>query len=219
MTPQKPASWPERVTSKELATIWKVSTARISQFVSQGKLKRGDDGKFNLQEALAFRSQAISDQHVNVFFQSYGNKHGSYPQKILEHINPEDVSDEEALDLTPKAVERPQDVMKAALERRGSLDLIKQREGEMKLAAMQRRADREAGVYIERNDVFRRCQEAGAEITGMLRTLEYDIPAVFADPATRKDVRRAIQQTVDRCLFTLKRKFGALGIELVDDEV
>ena len=76
-----------RVSAKQLAAIWLVTTERVGQLARAGKIHKGADGLFDLDEAVTFRRQQIGDHEVNTMLKSYGSRHGTVTRmKALDHL-------------------------------------------------------------------------------------------------------------------------------------
>lgn len=204
---------PKRVTASELSKIWNVTHARISQLATAGKIIKGGDGKFDLAACLAFRETQMSSQQINMLFQSYGNAHGTFEPKILDPYYDPDLDDEPA----PEAGST--NARDVAVTKLSELSQLKAEEARLRLRRAETKIRREDGELIERRDAYRTAVEAGAEISAQLRTLEHDLPVIFADHETRREVRRKVEQTIDRCLYTLTQKFAAMAQEEIEDEV
>lgn len=76
-----------RVSTKQLAEIWIVTPERVGQIARAGKIHKGQDGLFDLDAAMTFRKQQISDQEVNTLLKTYGSRHGTTTgMKVLDHL-------------------------------------------------------------------------------------------------------------------------------------
>lgn len=212
--------YPQRMSSSELAEVWKLTVQRVNQFVREGKIKKGSDGKIDRDEAFAFRASQLDANQARVLFQVYGNGSGPIPRKVGEHLtaSPYVDADDFLSDDPPVQVSDPQQAIIQATNKHSRLTELRAQEMEFKLQRQMRQEDLAAGKLIERKEVFRAGQHAAAEITNMLNGLEHEIAALFGDHDTRSEVRTKVGAVVDRCLFALGKKFDALAKGEADED-
>lgn len=201
---------PPRLSRKEVALVWKVTPVRVSQIVKSGRLSPDEDGLFDAEQVVAFRKAQIKQHEVNTLFKSY-NEHPL--PKILTHLDPED-DEIDPLDCTPSVpkAQSKADVVKEVSARMSVLSDLKAEEVRQRLARVNMKMQQEAGSLIERTEVQRVGIIVGQEIMNMLRALEVEIPARFADKETKAEVRQHIARVVERCQHTIHSRLQSINI-------
>lgn len=217
---RKDAMYPPRMTIRELADVWKLGDERVRQFIKEGRLLRGPDGKVDREEAFAFRASALDANQSRALFQTYGNANGSIPSKFIEHMQADrELTADEVIGIEPeRSAPTPQEAMTDAVKKQSRLSELRATEMEFKLSAMERKARKEEGALIERRAVHRAGQEAAAEIVAMLNTLAPEVASLISDRDLRAEVRDKVDVVVDKCLFALGRKFKAMTVGADADE-
>lgn len=209
---------PARLTTAELCKLWNLTDARISQLVSGGKIRRGPDGKFDRDECFAYRAWQMKEQQINTLFQSYGNAHGTYTPKVVDVLLGGDLlSDEECLGLEPSKPSTPQAAVAEAVKQTSRLTEIRAKREEMQLDRLRVKHLREDGELVDRKEMYLAGRSAAAEIQSVLGNMAYDIAALFPDPETSSEVRRKVENLVDKAMFALARKFASLAKEEAQD--
>ena len=189
---------PERVTITELATLWNLTPARISQFIKAGRFRKGSDGKIDRDEAMAFRKAQISNDEIRTMFQR--NRDGLGP-KILQQTSV-DLSDDEILGISlpaATALSGQDQVLTQATK----LTHLRMEGEQEKLRRQRLRNDREEGALIQKTDVTRAGLEVGKLLVSIMSSLPAEIASIFAEPDVRPEVRRKVQERVDQMKHAL----------------
>lgn len=200
---------PQRVSQYELAKLWNLGEERVRQYRKEGRITRGSDGKFDLQDCLAFRKAAISDNEAQALFQSYYTPAGLHPPKIFDLID--DITDEECLGIEPAQVSAKEVFAEKVSSGFSRLQDVRIEKERMLLERQKRRDLIESGKLIERDEVYKTSREAAADIVSALNGLEYEIAALFSDHETKKDVRGKVHKIVDKVIFSLHKKFDRMA--------
>lgn len=215
---------PARLDPSELAEIWSLTKTRVLQFVREGKLKRGADGKIDTQEALAFRSVQVATFRGQVLHQTYGNRFqngdNASPTKaqlaaeaevmgrdplaiddLLAIDDPLELDDPLAIEeqpVEPVFTAPPTSSMAEVLAAGNQLQELRAEKLREEIEHRRTRRLADAGVLISRSDVRKNGQSAGKLVASILRNLPSEIAALFVDPNTKSEVRSKVQGRVDQ---------------------
>jgi hypothetical protein len=211
------------MTQSELAECWAVTKQRVGQLCKEGKLRRGEDGKVDTKEAFRFRASQLDENQARALFQTYGNAHGSFLPKFVDHMQgqsaDEPLSADEVLGIeAPVAHPTPTEALTSAVGKQSRFTELRIVELETKLHAAELKRRRDAGEFIETKAVYRAGREVAAEIVAMLNTLPLEVAALLVDPELKREARERAERVVDRCIYAMQRKFNALARVETDED-
>lgn len=223
---------PARMDPSELADLWGLTKARVHQFVREGRLTKGADGKIDTREALAFRAAKLATHRGQILDQRYGNRFKAGDKAALSKT--EQLTRERAFatddplalpdddDDDPLALPEPETAPAAMVEQPSGMDEALRRSNELadlraqklraELARVELRRQREQGEVVARVDVHKAAYSAGKLVASILRNLPSEIAALFTDPETKSEVRAKVQQRVDQvqhALYTAGKEAAA----------
>jgi len=210
-----------RIAPFALAKIWNVTDERVRQLKVEGKIKIGADGKYDFDEAMAFRKAQVDENTVQTLFQTYTTPTGMHQPKVFDQLKVVDL-DADVFDdapTAPAAQANPNAVVEQAVSAQASLTAARAANEQLKLDRARIRHLVEDGKLIDRTDVFRASQAAAADISSTLHTLEYEIADLFSDHDIRNETREKVARLVDRALYALHKKFDAMARPLTEDEI
>jgi phage terminase Nu1 subunit (DNA packaging protein) len=200
---------PSKLPAKQLAILFNVSEARISQLKRKGMLKCDADGKFDVAEARKMRNFQQTEHGVRMVMQTYGNGTGkvSAAKITLEGMD-------DALGLSEEEPEVAPSPNSHFVQQSKLIDLRTER---MQYEADLRKIklERERGSLIPRAEVQTNAADAAALIVNTLQSLPAQIAAIFATPEQKREVRAFIQDKIDAAQQSL---YKAMKGEKDDDE-
>lgn len=204
---------PRKLPAKGIAILFGVSEQRISQLKRKGQLNPDSTNLYDVKEAMQLRGFQMSEHGVRVIGQQYGNGTGQIAQAKINPIN--DVPDMTAEDAEALGIEV--DIAKvapspnSAIAAQTRISELREQKLQQELDRAKTRAQRERGELIERAKVQSSYIAAGALIANILQNLPAEIAAVFADPATKAEVRLKVQTRVDQTQHALYQALKDYG--------
>ena len=203
---------PRKLPAKGIAILFGVSEQRISQLKRKGQLTPDSANMYDVAQARQLRGFQMSEHGVRVIGQQYGNGTGRVAQAKITPLNevPMSAGDREALGIEVDiATVAPSPNSAIAAQTR----ISELREAKLKaeLDRAQTRAQREAGELVERAKVQSSFIAAGALVANILQNLPAEIASIFADPATKAEVRLKVQTRVDQthhALYSALKDYG-----------
>lgn len=203
---------PAKLPAKGLAILFGVSEQRISQLKRKGLLKPDANNMYPVKEAMAMRGFQLSEHGVRVVAQSYSNGTGSVsPPKGVALtadalLSPED---REALGIGADTPVTPSPNSTVAQTSR--LTELREQKLQAELDRAKTRAAKERGELVERAEVHSSFLTAGALIANIMQSLPSEIAAIFADPNTKAEVRRKVEDRISQMqhsLYTALKNYG-----------
>lgn len=203
---------PRKLPAKGIAILFGVSEQRISQLKRKGQLNPDSSNLYDVKEAMQLRGFQMSEHGVRVIGQQYGNGTGQVAEAKINPINEVPMSDEDrealGIEIDIKQVAPSPNSAIAAQTR---ISELREQKLQAELDRAKTRAAREAGDLVERTKVQSSFIAAGALVANILQNLPAEIAAIFADPATKAEVRLKVQTRIDQthhALYQALKDFG-----------
>ena len=203
----------KRLIAKLLALELNLSPQRIGQMRQDGILIRGQDNKYDLDEARAAHIGIQSLHPVAALLTEYSNGRSVSPTKLATfatNSTPAAEVDEFGLPLSVEeiALRIPPDAngstaAREMLAANMRMQALKERKLETDIARQDARLQREAGLLVPREDVWTQGVAAGKVIASILAGMAAEVASAFADPASRVQVQRAVQIKVEQIQLAL----------------
>jgi len=207
----------KRLNGAELAREWGVSRNRVFEMRRDGRLTRGEDGKYDLDEANRVRALALEKHGHKMLLVQNANRYGTTPAKAAALA--QNLTDEEAdfLGLDPPSpppsaapvVGQTKDLANAALAQTALIGQLRAQKMQIELNRAQQKADIEAGLYVLKTDVRRSGNDAGKIIAALLATLPTEIAALFDDPKMKDEVYARVSDRCDQMQHAMHRALSA----------
>lgn len=204
---------PRRLPAKGIAILFGVSEQRVSQMKRKGQLTPDSANMYDVQQAMQCRGFQMSEHGVRVIGQQYGN---GTPHVAPAKINPVNdvpelsVEDRETLGIEVDiAAVAPSPNSAIAAQTR--ISELREQKLQAELDRARTRAQREAGELVERAKVQSSFIAAGALVANILQNLPAEIASIFADPATKAEVRLKVQTRIDQthhALYSALKDYG-----------
>jgi hypothetical protein len=203
---------PRKLPAKGIAILFGVSEQRISQLKRKGQLTPDSANLYDVKQARELRGFQMSEHGVRVIGQQYGNGTPHVAQAKITPLNevPMSAEDREALGIEVDiATVTPSPNSAIAAQTR--ISELREQKLQAELDRARTRAQREAGELVERSRVQSSFISAGALVANILQNLPAEIAAIFADPATKAEVRLKVQTRIDQthhALYAALKDFG-----------
>ncbi|MGZ6199173.1 MAG: hypothetical protein ACXWNL_16175 [Vulcanimicrobiaceae bacterium] len=203
---------PRKLPAKGIAILFGVSEQRISQLKRKGQLTPDSANMYDVNQAKVLRGFQMSEHGVRVIGQQYGNGTGQVTQAKITPLNevPMSAEDCEALGIEVDiATVAPSPNSAIAAQTR--ISELREQKLQAELDRAKTRAAREAGELVERARVQSSFIAAGALVANILQNLPAEIASIFADPATKAEVRLKVQTRIDQthhALYSALKDFG-----------
>jgi hypothetical protein len=203
---------PRKLPAKGIAILFGVSEQRVSQLKRKGQLTPDSANMYDVAQARQLRGFQMSEHGVRVIGQQYGNGTGQVTQAKITPLNevPMSAEDREALGIEVDiALVAPSPNSAIAAQTR--ISELREAKLQAELDRARTRASREAGELVERAKVQSSFIAAGALVANILQNLPAEIAAIFADPATKAEVRLKVQTRIDQthhALYSALKDFG-----------
>lgn len=205
---------PKKLPAKGISILFGVSEQRISQMKRKGILKPDANNMYSVEQALQARGMQMSEHGVRVVAQTYGNGTGliAPPKGTSTNVEIEGVlspEDREALGIDQDVPITPSP--NSVVAQTSRLTSLREQKLESELEIARTKARKLAGELVERAEVQSSFVAAGALIANILQSLPSEIAAIFADPDTKSEVRRKVDDRINQmqhALYTALKNFG-----------
>ena len=204
----------KRMNGAELAARWGLSRQRVHEICKDGRLKRGVDNKFDVDEAGQVRAVILAKHADKALVVSNSNRYGTTPPKaalIAEDLTPEEA---ELLGIEP-AVEEQQvqvsvkEAASSALQQTRLINELRAQKMKLEIKRAEDRAAREAGLYVAKAEVRKHGAEAGKIIAALLGSLPTEIASIFSDPRTKDQVFAKVRERCDQMQHSVHKALTA----------